>query len=380
MALLVGALLFIRTLRELNRVELGFEPGGVSAATVAPDDQGYAEAAVAQYYRSFVERLAGSPGVAAGAVSTGAPFSCCGWYTRIRAAAAPEDVSPLETLSYETTVGFRDVLGLALLRGRWFREDEVLRSAPGTDGVVVVSAALADQLFGGQDPVGRYVEFPVMGRKDHRVRIVGVVEDLRWDNLDGPIESIVFEPLGQSGRVRGSAYVLARSSTGQPVVPIMRRIAAELDASLPLSRATTLDESLRQHLSSRRMFANLLSLPGLLATVLASVGLYGVVAFVVAARTREFGVRMAMGAGAQDILRLVLQGGLVLIGLGVVLGLAGAIALSKLVESRLYGVTALDPVSYLLAALVLVAVALTATLIPAGRATRVDPMAALRYE
>ncbi len=142
----------------------------------------------------------------------------------------------------------------------------------------------------------------------------------------------------------------------------------------------TLTEAVRRDLSSRRVFADLLTLLGFLAVTLAAVGLYGVVAFAVASRTREFGIRMAMGADARSILWLVLRRGLVLVALGLGAGLGGALVLAKLIESRLYGVSALDPPSYLVATLVLGLVALIATLIPARRATRVDPIVALRYE
>lgn len=137
---------------------------------------------------------------------------------------------------------------------------------------------------------------------------------------------------------------------------------------------------MREESSYRRMFANLLMLLGVLAVTLAAVGLYGVVAFAVAARTREFGVRMAMGAATQTIIWFVLRRGLVLVAVGVIAGLGGAVALSKTIESRLFGVTAFDPVSYALAVLVLTSVALMATWIPARGATRVDPVVALRYE
>jgi putative ABC transport system permease protein len=141
-----------------------------------------------------------------------------------------------------------------------------------------------------------------------------------------------------------------------------------------------LTEAVREESSYRRMFANLLMLLGVLAVTLAAVGLYGVVAFAVAARTREFGVRMAMGAATQTIIWFVLRRGLVLVAVGVIAGLGGAVALSKTIESRLFGVTAFDPVSYALAVLVLTSVALMATWIPARGATRVDPVVALRYE
>jgi putative ABC transport system permease protein len=377
--LLVGALLFVRTLLELGRVELGFDPRGVTTAIVNPGDQGYDQAELAPYYYGFVQRLEASPGVAAAAVSTGVPFSP-GFITRIRSADAPDDATPFEPLLYQTTVGLREALGLPLLRGRWFTEDEVLPPEGRPDGVAVVSAELASQLFATDDPIGRYVEFATMGREDHRLRIVGVVGDLRWRDVDGPIEPILFEPFGQRGRVDGDAYILSKSVTGAPTVGEMRRIARELDAALPIVRPMTLSEAVRANLSARRMFANLLTLLGALAITLAAVGLYGVVAFAVAARTREFGVRMAMGADTGTILLLVLRRGLVLVALGVVVGLGGAVVLSKTIESRLFGVTALDPISYLLAVGVLAAVALVATWIPARRATRVDPMTALRYE
>ena len=194
------------------------------------------------------------------------------------------------------------------------------------------------------------------------------------------MEPILFEPLGQRGRVDDHAYLIAKGTTGAPTIPRLRQIARELDATLPIVMPTQLTDAVRQHLSSRRLFADLLTLLGVLAVLLAAVGLYGVVAFGVAARTREFGIRMAMGADAAAILWLVLRRGLVLVAAGVVAGLGGAVVLSRAIESRLFGVTAFDPVSYLLAVIVLALVALLATWIPARRATTVDPVVALRYE
>ncbi len=374
-------MLFARTLYNLTRVELGFRPEGVVAFGVNPGDQGYSEVEVTQYYRSFLERLGSAPAVQVAAVAAqGAPFAGVSRYTRIRVDRSAADTAFLEPLWNGVTEGYPNVLGIPLIRGRWFNASEVLPPTRPQEGVVVLSAALAGRLFDDREAVGQSVEFPVRGQAGRRYRVVGVVGDVRWNQLDAPVEPMVYEPLGQDGRVQPWARIVVRERVAAGAAPAIRSIAGALDSGLPVSRVETLQQALRKYLSERRLFVKLTGLLALLAVTLAAVGLYGVVAFGVAARTREFGVRVAVGAEKRDVLWLVLRQALRIAALGAALGLVGAVLLGRLISARLYAVSPLDPMTYAAATGFLVLVGLVSALVPARAATRVDPIVALRYE
>ena len=368
--LLVGALLFVRTLQRLSAVDLGFDPTGVTVFSVQLRDQGYSSAQVLAYWNEFARRLRATAGVQSVAVALGAPFAAH-FSTRVRRADMPE-AGPLSVGSNEVSPEYFATLRIPLVRGRGF-----VQADSGQD-VVVLSNTLGRRLFGATDPLGRLVEFPVMAQKGRRYRVIGVAADSRSWSLEQDPEPFVYQPMGDP---RMGEIALVRSGLGeQAIAAVIERIAAELDSSLPVGWVKPITQQIADSLSERRLFAKMLGLLAVIALVLAAAGLYGLVAFGVALRTREFGIRMALGAQASNILRLVLREGALLAGAGTVLGLLGAALATRVIKSRLYGVDALDPLTYILAAVGLGLVALLATLRPARMATRVDPMKALRYE
>lgn len=385
MTLIVSALLLVRTLRNLNSVDLGFDPRGVVLLEVEAPRGAYSDTQLRSYYRKLLAGVRAEPAIQSAALAWRAPFM---GYLRV--------LSVLEPVPAEgtTRIGVRDnsaspeyfgILNMRLLAGRVFTEEEFL-PPPDAPRKIVISETLARRLFGDTPAVGRQVALSGGGTEGPRYEVLGVVADSRWEAIEenAPTmfpavpNAMMFRPFQGSP---GPAVLLVRSPLSEPVaVEAVRRAAAEVDPALPLFGVTTVTELIRRHLSERILFARALSALSVLAVVLAGVGLYGLIAFGVAAHTREFGIRIALGAKSERILRMVLREAVILASIGVVAGWLGALALGRLIQTRLYGVSAIDPATYVLAAGVLVVVAVGAGLMPARAATRVDPMVALRAE
>jgi putative ABC transport system permease protein len=264
-------------------------------------------------------------------------------------------------------------MGIPLLRGRTFTERDI-ENAP---KVAVVDQAFVDRHFPNEDPVGRGID--IGNGTDGFYEIVGVVGNVRYGGLDAEPAPTMYVPFRQD--VFSGMWVLARTD-GDPaqLAGIVRQAVREIDPGLPVSRMRPLSEVVSESMAQRRFSMLLLGLFALIALFLASVGLYGVVAYTVGQRTQEIGVRMAIGARASDVMRMVLGGGMKLAAAGVAIGIAAALALSRLVASMLYEVTPFDPASYAATILVLLAVSAMACYLPARRAMRVDPLVALRQE
>jgi predicted permease len=263
-------------------------------------------------------------------------------------------------------------MGIPLRQGRGFTEQD----RKGAPGVVVVNEAFAEKFFPRQNALGQRIS---LGSNMPWLQIVGVAHNVKAFSLQGEDRPQIELPLAQQGASH-TQRVLVRVQDAAAVMPLVRREVRALDASLAFFKTTTLKADLRATIAVWRMAATLTSLFGLIALLLAAVGLHGVVAYAVNQRTREIGIRMALGAQAGDVLKLILREGVVLIGIGLALGIAVALATTRLIEGFLYGVKATDPLTYALIAFLLAFVALLACWIPARRATKVDPMVALRYE
>jgi predicted permease len=262
-------------------------------------------------------------------------------------------------------------LGIRLLAGRSFTGSDGADDFP----AAVVNQALVDRYFGGVEPVGR----TVLVGGDYEAEVVGVVEDVRHHDVAEPPAPTLYLHQEQSPR-RGVTVVVRTDGQDGPVMAGLRTIVSELDPDQPITELTTLSRVMSDSLARPRFFTLLLGAFGALAMVLSALGIYGVVAYLTRGRTREVGLRIALGATGREVVGLVMRQGMLpaLAGLGV--GLAAALGLSRLMESLLYGVTAADPVTYLSVAVGLFAVAALACLVPARRASRVDPVTALRSE
>jgi len=246
--------------------------------------------------------------------------------------------------------------------------------------VAIVNLSYAKQYFGNRSPIGRHIGFGMNPGTKTPIEIIGVVKDAKYTGVRDDIPRQVFFAFMEND-FAGSAVMYVRT-TNHPdqAFGAIRQVARQLDTNIPIYNLRTLDHQIDQSLLNDRLIATLSTAFGVLATLLAVIGLYGVMAYTVARRTREIGVRMALGAAQGDVVWLVMREVLVLVGSGIILGLVAAWGLGRLLSSQLYGVSASDPVTIALAAGLLLVVALVAGYLPARRATRVNPVLALRYE
>jgi predicted permease len=372
--LLVCAGLFIRSLQSAHSIDPGFR---VERALTVPVDLGllrYEEEAGRNFYRELLARVGAQPGVEGASLvrfaQLGNSFAQGQVVAEGRASADEEG----------TTTGFNVVgpryfrtMGTALVRGRDFTDAD----REGAPAVAVVNETLAATLWPGEDPLGKRLSYD--GPKGPFLEVVGVARDGKYRSLGDRSRPYFYRPLMQTYDPRMTLVV---RTAGEPaaLAGAVREQVRALDPNLPLAEVRTLEEQFDLSLLPARIAAWTLGGFGLLALALAGIGIYGVVSFSVAQRTREIGVRMALGAGRGDVLRLVMGEGLSVVGLGLAAGLALAFAATRVVEGFLYGVGATDPLTFVGVPLLLGAIAAGAGYLPARRATKVDPMEALRYE
>jgi predicted permease len=381
--LMVGAGLFLRTLVNLQRVELGFDARNLLLYTVEPRLIGYKGERLANLYQQMFERIEAVPGVQSVTFSRDALLaggeSDRSLYLPGATAAADGEVKPEgDVYIHQVRENFLGAMGIPLIAGRDLAPRDDARSTK----VAVVNQAFARRFLHGENPVGRRFGFDPKNTSE--LEIVGLAGDAKYVRQREEIQPTVYLPWSQELSSAGVMTFEVRTS-GDPVsyVAAIRQAAGGVAADLPLKDIKTQVGQADERLAMERLFAKLLGLFGLLAQALAAVGLYGVLAWSVAQRTREIGIRVALGAGRGDVLRMVLRQGMTLTLVGVAVGLAGAYALTKYLASltrMLYGVGPADPLTFGLTAAALTLVALLACYVPARRATKVDPMFALRYE
>jgi len=370
--LLVGAALAIRSLQAVGDLDLGFEPDNLAIASVDLDMQGYDEAGGRQFQRELRERLAAHPGVTAVGMSDVIPLNFMSNSSGVlpEGYEVPEDsIVPIVDRAV-VDADYFDAMGIPVLRGRAFTEADDA-DAP---AVMIVNETFAERYWPGEEPVGKWVR--TNGRD---FEVIGIVKN-------GKYFSIGEDPKPHFYRSRyasysGASFILVRS-TGDPnaLLEVIRREVGAMDETLPVANLQPMTTALGIAFFPARLAATVVSGFAVLALLLAAVGLYGVIAFTVSQGTRDIGIRMALGAQGSDVLALVVRQGMVLTVIGLAIGLAGGLALTRLMSVLLYGVTSTDIVSYLGASVLLAAVATLASFIPARRATRVDPLIALRAE
>jgi predicted permease len=283
--------------------------------------------------------------------------------------------------------GYFKTMGIPLLYGRDFddRDARYVEADPKASGppayrVAIVNESYATHYFRDRNAVGRHIGFGTNPGTKTPIEIIGVVKDSKYTGVRDDIPRQVFFAFLENDFAGGAVMYVRTANQPTAAFNAIRQVASQLDSSIPLFNTRTLEHQIDQSLLNDRLIATLSSAFGILATILAVIGLYGVMAFTVARRTREIGVRMALGAVQGDVLWLVMREVLILVGAGVVLGIGAAWGVTRVVSSQLYGITPNDPVTIVGAAGILAAVALLAGYIPARRATRVNPMQALRYE
>ncbi len=387
--LLVGAGLFLRTLINLQRVEPGFNTRNLLLFGVQPGLIGYKEEKLAQLYQQLAERIETVPGVQAVTFSRttllSQSSSSRGIFLRGALDAPPDAEGRIkesgESYIHHVRENFLEAMEIPLLAGRTFTS----RDAAGAAKVVVVNQTFANKYFPDENPIGKRFTFDT--KKPDEIEIIGLARDAKYARQRDEIPPTSYVPWRQELRAMNGVSFEARTA-GDPnaAIAAIRQAVREVDGNLPLINIKTQIAQAEQTLRMERLFAKLMSLFGLLAQQLASIGLYGVMAYSVSQRTNEIGIRMALGASQGDVLKMILRQGMILTMVGVALGLAGAYVLTKYLESwmnltnMLYGVRPSDPMTYGVIAVLLTVVALLACFIPARRATKVDPMVALRDE
>ncbi|MEZ5317492.1 MAG: ADOP family duplicated permease [Vicinamibacterales bacterium] len=374
-ALLVGAALLVRSMAGRLAIPTGFDPASVLSFSVEPGLQGYGPRQEA-FYRDLLAGVRAVPGVRAAGLSWLGLYSNGAADTRFTVEGAPGD-EPISAASNMVSPGFFGALGLPFVAGRDFEAREFQRSDATGDGVLILTESLARRAFGSAEAaIGRHV---VMAYPEGRVRtVVGVVGDTRQRQIVTDTGEMVFEPFGQTFPAGFASVVVALAAPLDRVLPGVRQVVDGLDPDLPIYDVARLDDAIRRRFSGELLVMRLTLVFAGLATMLAAVGLYGVLARSIADRRREFGIRTALGATPGGLVSLVVREAAGVVVTGAVIGVPLCWMLAGYVRSRLFGVTVLDPWSAAAATLVLVAVALVAALPAARRAAGLDPAAVLR--
>jgi cell division protein FtsX len=325
------------------------------------------------FQTQLLERLGSTPGVVAGGVISHLPLSGDGPNGTFLINNNPSKKGSADYR--QASSGYFEALRIPLLRGRLFDSSDL----PNGTNAAVISQSVAQKYWPNEDPIGQTIQFGNMDGDLRLLHVVGVVGDVRADGLDQPAAPTIYGNALQ--RVPSSDYtVVARGQIeAAALVPAMREVVRGLDPQLPL-KFRTLDQVFSSSLDRQRFSFVIFAVFGVAALLLAAMGIYSVTSYAVAQRTQEIGIRMALGAQMKDVLKLVLRNAMTLVLIGAAVGLAGAYAATRVMSSLLFGVTATDVATFVAVPLLLLLVALVASLIPARRATKVDPLVALRYE
>ncbi len=383
LVLLSAAGLLTAALQRLETQDFGFEQNRRTVVTMDPRLAGYRSMQLPTLYRRIHEAMANIPGVSSAALCQYSPLRGGGWGAgvRVEGQAAPGPKDDNSAAWDRVGPGYLGAIGTQVVRGRGISEEDTATSR----NVAVVSEAFARKFFKNEDPIGKH--FGRDAKKSTQYEIVGVAKDARYLTVDQPNIAFFYLPEAQAEYSQGNLGslflhdVIVETRPGASVSEReIRQAMATVDPNLPILSIRSLKEQVAAQFTQQRLIARLTSLFGALSLVLVSIGLYGVTAYNVGRRTREIGVRMALGANRGAILRLVLEGGFLLIAFGLMLGIPLSLAAGRILGSQLYGLSPYDPVPIAIAVAVLGMFGLIATFVPARLATRVDPMVALRYE
>ena len=373
--LLTGAGLLIRSFIRLQNVPTGFQPEHLTAMTINLPNSVYPDRrARLDFTARLMPKLAMLPMLQSVSFSSALPLDVGLQGTQFKVEG--QQVLPgSEPHTYVSVVspGYFQTMGTPLLEGRDFTTVDNA-DAP---GVVIINSYLAQQYFAGQDPVGKRLE---MGFRRGPLEVIGVAADERQESLQTDSYPGMYLPYAQSPQPSPLVLLVRSSSDTSTVATVVRQQISTLDAQLPVYDVKTMGQVLYTAIARPRFVTSLLGMFAGVAVLLATIGIYGVMSYTVAQNTREIGIRLALGAQQGDVLKLVVGQGLVLTMLGVMIGLAGAFLLTRLMSNLLYGVTATDPITFVVVPALLFAVSLCACYVPASRAAKVDPMVALRYE
>ena len=380
--LLIGAGLLIRTLANLERVQIGFDSRGLITFQVALTTAKYPiNAQMPQFYHDLLDSIQSIPGVRGAAVSSGIPFGAGGYTTSpviAQGSVLPPD-TPAAIDWRMVSSGYFKTMSIPLLRGRPFTDADGPTSPP----VAIVSVDTATKLWGNADPIGRRF-YRAADPNKITFNVVGVVADVRNRALNQQSPALYYPLVWRAGPARPKVVamdvVVRTEGLPEALVLALRQKVHELDPEIPLANIRTMEQWISNSAAQPRLNARLLTLFASMAVLIAAIGIYAVLAYSVTQRTREIGLRMALGAQPGDVLRLVVNEGMRVGLVGICTGLLGALAISRVMASLVYGVPVHDGATFAGVAVVLATVAFVACFIPALRAAKVDPMVALRYE
>jgi predicted permease len=369
---LIAAGLFLRDLVSAQRIDPGFETSGVLIATINVGREGYTQERAELFYDQVTDKVAALPGVAGAALAQNPPLA--GGFLR---SVFPEgaDTTTKDRILIQVndvTPGYLQTIGIPLVRGRDFTRTDDAASPR----VVIVNQTMADEFWKGQDPIGRRFKF--FGDEDYST-IIGVAKNAKYNGVQEQPLPFIYLPLKQSFSPAVTLHVRAAGDATR-LASAVRGAVRELDPTLTLFNVQTLEDQIQQSLQPQKMNVVLLSTFGALALLLAAIGLYGVASYAVAQRTREIGVRMALGAQPGAVLSLVLGNGMILVAVGLAAGLVASYFVAGAMSALVVGVNPHDPLTFTATPIILGAIALLASYVPARRATRIDPLLALRAE
>ncbi|HEV2297370.1 MAG TPA: ABC transporter permease [Candidatus Acidoferrales bacterium] len=377
--LLIIAGLFVRSLQKAQKISLGFDPSHVLNLSMDPNEIGYNESQGLKFSKELLARIRALPGVGSASLASMVPMGYYNNFDSLQIAGyqpPPGQPAPLASFNL-ITPGYFETLKIPVMQGRAFTDADDAK----TQHVAIINEAMAKRFWSNQDPIGR--EFQMATDPKHTIQVVGIAKDSRYHGMSGPFDAFFYIPLAQNFQM-GSLFTLqirtmeAPQSLALPAEKVIQSLAPDL----PVFDVKTMTEAL-DTLNGMLIFqfgAGLAAALGILGLSLAIVGVYGVISYTAAQRTHEIGVRLALGAQRSDILKMILRQGLIIVGIGVAIGLAGAAAAGRVAGNFLPGVSPTDPLTYASVTLMLCAVAIAACYIPARRAMGVDPMVALRYE
>jgi predicted permease len=377
MILLTGAGLLIRSVLAVEAVNPGFRPEGVLTMTLNVPGS---ETRNITFEQAMLDRVTALPGVlAAGAYGGAGMFQLGDNFadsTLRLEGRPPEPVEQWVPISWSATSGdYFGATGIRLLAGRVFGPED----GPNSPLVAVVDEALARHYWPGEPVIGkRFKGRDPRGQNDNWLTVVGLVNNVSSHGRDRASTAHVYQP--QSQALRQVETLVVRAATPTQVAPVLRGLARALDQDAVLSGVSTMEQQLGEQMARRSFETWLLTLFALVAVLLATIGTYGLLHYSVTRRTREIGIRMALGAGHQTVVLTVLREGFVLVASGLILGAVGALALTRLLSTLLFGVSPSDPLTFVLVSSILMVVALVACYVPARRAATVDPLIALRCE
>jgi predicted permease len=374
--LLIGAGLFVHSLKNLKELDPGFRTANLVSLGLDPTLSGKPQAWSLDYYRRLSERLQALPGVASSTLAVISVLADNEWDNGTTVEGYSAKVGEMVDPHMQfCSPGFFQTLQIPLV-GRDFRPADDAKAPK----VGIVNQKFARKYFANANPIGRHVGFGTDPGTKLDIEIVGVAGDTKYENMRQEVPYELYVPYTQQPFVVGmTAYVRAAADPAG-LMPVLRKVVTELDPGVPLYQMRTLDQQVENSLITERLLATLSGGFGLLATLLAAMGLYGVMAFMVARRTHEIGIRMALGASGGSVVWLVMREVIMLAGIGVAIGLPAALGLTRLVQAQLFGVAPSDSLTLCLATLGIASVAIVSGYLPARRATTIDPMRALHWE